>query len=416
MTNLLHRSPGITAIFNELTGTPNKRVIDLGPMRASTFNFFSSLKTNIHFENLNEFLEEHGSLSTDNLVFQLKQFLLSQHGREKFNAILAWDFFNYLPPEGLKTILEILQPFCTENAILHLLSYTSKNIPREPRTFSIKDQYFIEFNNTDTQARRLPAVDTAKLLKNTPNFVMQQSFMNKEGMQSGITEYMLRFSKNTSFNVKRAVSKVELSETLSSGNHLPLHTSPALAYAFDFSERFPEKCEAPTLLDLGPTNHHNESVLAKRYNEVYTENILSLLQNRQQQKQSNDGTEFGLGLFNFDLALRFDQVFLWDIVNFLDARQLNELLVRLRPFIHQQSLLFAILYSTSSAPEHSQLYKLQLENKLAISPTNLRVKSFNPHSAIEFTKCLPGLSVEKTWLFQEGMKPGLSEYVFSFQP
>lgn len=406
MSKLIHRSPGLTAIYNELQGSNQKRVMDLGPMRAGTFNFFSELKCNIHFENLDSFLEEFGSLSTQNVIFRLERFLLSHQEREKFNVILAWDFFNYLPPESLKVVLEVLRPWCAENCFLHILSYTTRTIPAKPRSFSIRDQYYIELEEVRLANRKMPPLATSKLLKNTPDYFMQESVVNKEGMQPGIAEYVLCYSPGKTNIRKRALSRTEMQERVESNVKLPLHCSPSMELITDSTNK--------TLLDLGPTNHHNASWFAKRYREVYSENVLSILQTRIQQNVERDGTEFGLSLFNFDLSLRFDLVFFWDVLSFLDARQMNELLVRLRPFIHSDTLFIAYLYSNKSAPACARLFKLQSETQLAVGSSGLKTLPFQPHSAIEFTKCLPGMRVLRTFLFQPGMLPGLSEYVLGF--
>lgn len=406
MSKLLHRSPGLTVIYNELSNQANRRVMDLGPMRASNFNFFSDIKCNIHFENLDEFLEEFGNLSTPNLIFRLERYLLSQHGKEKFNAILAWDLFNYLPPEGLKSVLELLHPYCAENSLLHLLSYTTRDIPLQPRAYHIQDRYYLELGAADIEARRLPAVDTSRLIKNTPGYVIQETLSNKEGMQNGIVEYVLRYQPGKIDNKKRALANIELQETLRPEQISIKHRSPALAYTGSNRNNI--------LLDLGPENRHNASRFSSSFREVYAENITALLQTRITHNKREDGTEFGSGIFNFALNLRFDLVHCWDTFNFLDARQLNELLVRLRPFLHAKTRLIVYLYTSSNAPPGPRTFKILDTEELAIAESVSKSLSFNPHSAIEFAKCLPGLRVEKTFFLQTGMLPGLSEYIFGF--
>lgn len=380
--------------------------MDLGPMRAQNFNFFSEIKCNIHFENLDEFLEEFGKLSTPNLIFRLERYLLSQHGKEKFNAILAWDLFNYLPPEGLKSVLELLHPYCAENSLLHILSYTTRDIPHKPRSYCISDQYYLELGEADVQARRLPAVDTSRLIKNTPGYVIQETLTNKEGMQKGIAEYILRYQPGKIGNKKRAISKIELQETINPRQISSKHRSPALASVASHSDKI--------LLDLGPENQHNASRFSGSFREVYTENVTALLQTRVTHNTFSDGTEFGSGVFNFSLNLRFDLVYCWDTFNFLDARQLNELLVRLRPFLHAKTRLIVYLYTSSNAPAGPRTFKVLDNEELAIADSTIKSLPFNPHSAIEFAKCLPGLRVEKSFFLQSGMLAGLSEYIFGF--
>lgn len=403
-SNLQHRSPGLTVIFNELSNIGNARIMDLGPMRASNFNFFSALKCNIHFENLDEFLFEFGKLSIENLLFRLKSYLLDQHGRRKFNIVLAWDIFNYLPPEALRAVLESLAPYCEQDALLHMLAYTNRNIPDGPQVINIKDQYFLQIEMVSPQPRRLPHLDTSKLLKNSPGYVLQETLSNKDGMQNGITEYLLRYLP-TNPNKKRAISKTEMTADSVMEIGSVIHVSPAMQYL---------KSKKPGLvLDLGQKNIQNGAFFGSTVKDIYNEDISSLLESRLLRGEPGDGTEFGSGLFNFDLRLRFDLVLLWDIPNFLDAKQLNELLVRLRPFLHADTQVLTFLYSRASAAKAPRRFTL-LENGIALNESKYNRLSYQPHSAIEFTKCLPGLKVDKTFILQPGMLAGIGEYLMSF--
>ncbi len=402
-----HRSPALTAIYNELASKNQvKRILDLGQMRADNFNFFSQLKCNIHVENLNDFVTSDAYQNDNELTNQLKKYLISQIGKQKFDLILAWDLFNYLPIESLKAFLEFMQPHCAENCMLHLLSYTQKNIPVSPRGFKIIDQYFIELDEPESTIRQKPTIATYNLLKHAPGYVMQESLLNKEGMHPGLAEYLLRFSPQTNRLTKKAVLKTE-QEDINLSKGLPIHRSPSFKYIVPNAEK--------TLLDLGPTNHHNTSWFAKRFKSVYSENIIMALRSRAQANVLDPHPSLGASTLNFEQNTQFDYILLWDTLNYLSNVQMSELLHRLQPFMHNQTVLMAYLYSISSAPKAPRLFKICPQSHMAVADSGLKPMEVYPHNAIEFSKALPGLKVTQSALFKEGMLPGITEYVFSYQ-
>src|SRR5687767_11639374 len=88
-----HRSPGLTAIYNEIKVSRFNRVLDLGASSAKSFNFFRELSCKIRFANLIECVVDERSNPRvgDDLVRGLAAYLDEFPGEEQFDVILAWD-------------------------------------------------------------------------------------------------------------------------------------------------------------------------------------------------------------------------------------------------------------------------------------------------------------------------------------
>ncbi|WP_317929420.1 hypothetical protein [Halioxenophilus sp. WMMB6] len=401
---VLHRSPALTAIYNELSADQRtKRVLDLGPMRPSTFNFFSDLKCNIHFEDINSFIADAQQLHAELQLESLKEYLQSQVGKQKFDAILAWDLFNYLTPDAIKTLLAMMQPYCTPNCLLQVFHYTQKLIPARPRAFKIVDQYFMELGESDLADRQTPQLATYQLLKHIPGYVVQEGLANKEGMAPGIAEYLLKYSPDQNHLLKRAVAKTEFLESMAVSG-LPLHTSPSMA-SIQLDQR-------ATLLDLGPSNHHNAGWLSKYFREVYSENIVMSLQQASTDSTGTEPAQLGRSALNFANQVRFDYVLLWDTLNFLNRAQIESIFSRLLPHLHTNTLIFAYLYLPTKVPAAPCIYKISNPQQVAIAHSGMKPMAFHQHNAIEFARMSPSLSVKQTFLLKPGMASGLTEYLF----
>src|SRR5690606_37566933 len=146
-----HRSPGLTAIFNEVKGSRVNHVLDLGPSSAKNFNFFTQLSCKIRFENLTECLADqyHEGLDNESLMASLQQYLDDlQAEKDAFDLILTWDIFNYLDLAGVQWLMRKLSAFCRPGALIHTVKYVSQRIPLQPQEFQILSQYQLQILQT----------------------------------------------------------------------------------------------------------------------------------------------------------------------------------------------------------------------------------------------------------------------------
>ena len=148
MTSLLHRSPGLTTIYNEIKSSQRNRVLDLGPAMAGTFEFLSDLSCKIHFENLSNLLPADEALakkiSSKKLQEMLSEYLSTYLKDNQFDIIFTWDYFNYFDQQTLQVLMTCLIKHCRPDTLIHSIRYMNSSIPEQPRGFEIADQYYVK--------------------------------------------------------------------------------------------------------------------------------------------------------------------------------------------------------------------------------------------------------------------------------
>ena len=129
---VIHRSPGITAIYNELKSSTHNSVLDLGSASAASFQFFSRLSCHIHFESIDNFFAECGEawVSGETLRAGLDEYLSAFSDTKQFDVILAWDIFNYLDRDTLQWLIARLNHHCRPNTLLHSIKLSAATCRR----------------------------------------------------------------------------------------------------------------------------------------------------------------------------------------------------------------------------------------------------------------------------------------------
>lgn len=418
-----HRSPGLTTIYNEIKSSRQNRLLDLGSIVASNFNFLSQLSCKIHYENLDDFIEDYGILSGDNLELRLEKFLLKHDSSQKFDVILAWDLLNYLPLNAVKTLFALLDSVCKPNTLVHAIKYLHGNIPAHPARFQIIDQYHLSIFAEVETPRRVAAHQTAALLKQIPQYYLHNNLMNEEGMASGIAEQVMRFKPDKSIR-KQYVSRAEFSETpKATPKYQPQEKTHTAS-----STLFDEKIYASpsilsllqrlsyrrTILDCGLKSAHNMDFWRQYFQKVYTEDLPSSLhwRNHANQLQSSSAKPLSSEALDFDIAQRFDLIVLWDIFNYGEHLQISAIGNRLRQYCHEQTKILVMSYAGEKIPEHPQRFQLVNEGYRCLTHSPKARRSVPAITTAGLMKLIPGWIIEKTHVFSPGMKPGIAELIF----
>jgi hypothetical protein len=409
-----HRSPGITAIYNELKSSRDHRVLDLGPSSANNFNFFTQLSGRIRFENLNEcLLDEAGSLrESEALQAALELYLNPFQEGEKFDAVLTWDLFNYLDESTVRWLMAKLAPLCRENALLHRVKYVSATIPRVPGHFQILDAHHVDLQQMESTGQRPHGGhETARLLRLMPDFYIENAYMGYEGMLPGLMEQVLRFQPQKALGARRLASdeltlhdnQASLSDSRA---HLP-HTSWALPVALQNRENG----RAPVILDLGLKNKNNWDLLYGLTQELYAVNLYQEIRIQSRQLAEPVLKPY---MLNFPAGLKFDVILAWDILNFMPPELIESLSQLLAPHLHPQTRLHAIVYSGRETPAEPQLFHIRNLSEMEIYPGEKRA-GFAPLTSTRLLKALKCFRLEDTFVFRTGMQRGIYEYLFQHQ-
>ncbi|HSX85008.1 MAG TPA: hypothetical protein VLE50_06350 [Cellvibrio sp.] len=411
--SLTHRSPGLTAIYNEIKGSRVNHVLDLGASSARSFNFFAQLSCKIRFENLTDvFARNSGdALQKETLLEQLAHYIDDRKLKEHFDLVLAWDLFNYLDLAGVEWFTQKLSVLCGPNALIHSVRYLGANIPMHPQTFQIVNQYQVMISEVaETAPRHHASHDTARLLKLMPDFYLESTYLNFDGMIPGLMENVLRFQPQKTLSGRRQSSDElnNLDVSHVSPVHqrdLQPHISPALANVFG------SITAAPTILDLGQKTRQNFDFLYSITQHIYAEN---LHQELQLQEKAGGEVHFKAHMLNFPAELRFDIILLWDTLNFLSPDIIEKLFDRLRPWLHENTVIHAIVYSGKEIPANPQQFFMRTPAALDVCPSGKKVAT-DPLTSSRLLKLMKTFRLEETFVFRPGMQRGIYEYLFRSQ-
>lgn len=404
-----HRSPGITAIYNEVKSSTRNRVLDLGPMSQGTFQFFSQLSCKIHFENLDEFIVECGEQPLDQALVQLREFLSPHKDEEKFDIILAWDLFNYMELPLIQALLNQLNKYCKKDTLLHWVKYVGQDIPEAPRRFHIIDRYFVQFAEETVCSRRVGHHQTASLLKALPEYYMHNTLMHVDGMHHGIAEHVLRYMPEK-LTKKMHVAQAEVIHGRTKSDTGEWHFSPAIQSLIQCLKARP----FARVLDLGAKITGNMDVWRNCCDEVYNEDLYSSIRWRKTTAGSTD-CHLSPEALAFDADITFDAIIIWDIFNFCDRDLLREIGARLSRYCQPETKLIAMAYMGNSVPDTSREFHLNEDGSVNISESKKHERSGEQITSTAITKLIPGFMIKHTYVFQSGMRPGICEFVFEYR-
>lgn len=405
----VYRSPGITAIYNELKYSPRNTILDLSSSSAASFQFFSQLSSQIHFEGIDNVLHESiiDDMTGDKLRAALENYLTTFAADKKFDVILAWDIFNYLDPATLNWLIKRLNQHCRANTLVHCIKYVGRHMPAAPRQYQLVDQYQINISADRTdRARRFATMSTSTLLKNMPDYLVDHTYMRHEGMPQDITELVLRFQPDKK-DSKRQLASAELEH---SSNDLPEHRLPHRSYAMEQICAHLRSLPKATVLNLGSRSTHSTDFFLAHAEEVFAEDLVySLITPSSPDDVASALRQHAL---NFSPEIKFDVILAWDLFNHCSSVQLAAIHQKLLPHIHQNTKIFALFYAGAHKPQWPQKCFVVNEQNITLVPAPKRTIAKEDISAVGWLKIFREFKMSSTFIFKPGMLQGICEYIF----
>ena len=182
-----HRSLALKALLDSLHPDSRPTVLDLGPPLAGNIAFLSALSCRVRIADL------HRSLRAEPLenrkpeaMGALLERLLPLAPGERFDALLAWDVFDYLRPDQVSALMARLTPACSPEARALVLTSTRQQIPAAPLRYRILDRETLAVDGPHEPARdsaRRAQPDVRRLM---PGFAVRHSVL----LRSGVQEYL----------------------------------------------------------------------------------------------------------------------------------------------------------------------------------------------------------------------------------
>jgi len=198
------RAPGLhsqalKALLASLPSGSRHCVLDLGPPLAANIQFLSGLSCRVRVADL------HRSLSVESIEGQrpeamdaLLERLLPLAPGERFDAVFAWDVFDYMRQDQVSALMARLVPACQPEAPALVLASTGRQIPARPLRYRILDPENLACEGPYEPTRPGPRYTQPDLRRMMSGFSVRRSVL----LRSGIQEYL--FVRGTGEEAVRA--------------------------------------------------------------------------------------------------------------------------------------------------------------------------------------------------------------------
>ena len=188
-----HRSLALAALLSGLRPEERPAVLDLGPPLSSNIKFLSALNCRVRVADF------HRSLAAEPVEARrpesmpaLVERLLPLAPDERFDAVLAWDVFDYLRKDQVTSLMGRLVPRFSRSARMLVLVSTRRQLPAVPVRYRILDR-----ENLDCE--KPPAHGGSEPMRLGPRYVHSDLRHMMPGLsvarcyllRSGIQEYLM---------------------------------------------------------------------------------------------------------------------------------------------------------------------------------------------------------------------------------
>ena len=179
-----HRSAALTAILDSLPPGSRHAVLDLGPSIAGNIRLLSALSCRVRVADLVRSLSaEPVESRRPEAMAALYDRLLPLAADERFDALLAWDVFDYMRPDQVSSLMARLTPACRPGALALVLLSTRPQMPARPALYRIVDRERLAHDGPSHPLRPCPRYGPHDLARMMPGFSVRRSFLLRSGIQ-----------------------------------------------------------------------------------------------------------------------------------------------------------------------------------------------------------------------------------------
>ena len=159
-------------------------MLDLGPPLAGNIEFLSALSCRVRIADLHRSLaaESIENRQAEAMDATLER-LLPLAPDERFDALLAWDVFDYMRPDQVSSLMARLTAACREEALVLVLASTRRQIPAAPLRYRILDRESLAADGPLEPLRPGPCHGQPDLKRMMPGFSVRHSVLLRSGVQ-----------------------------------------------------------------------------------------------------------------------------------------------------------------------------------------------------------------------------------------
>ena len=189
---IVFSSPGLKLFTRQIAGARHPGILDFGPPRRENVDHFSQWSCVLYIEDLLRTLTEDPGMSApeeERDVEEAIERVVTHKDDVRFDAILAWNLFDYIDPPTIRAIMLRIGRHCRPGTILLMMSSIRETIPDDPGRFTIIDEQHLSFRSMGTDGRNGSKHSPLSLERMMPKFRLQHSFMLSVGMQDYLFSY-----------------------------------------------------------------------------------------------------------------------------------------------------------------------------------------------------------------------------------
>ena len=179
-------SPGLKLFTQQIAGARHPGILDFGPPRRENVSHFSQWSCVLYIEDLLRTLAEDPGMSApeeERDVEEAIERVILHRDDVRFDAILAWNLFDYIDSSTIRAIMHRIGRHCRPGTILFMMSSIRETIPDNPGRFTIIDDQRISFESMGRNGRSGSKHSPLGLERMMPKFRLQHSFLLSGGMQ-----------------------------------------------------------------------------------------------------------------------------------------------------------------------------------------------------------------------------------------
>lgn len=183
-TDLQRPSKALPLLLGQLSEDQKKVVLDLGGAMGANVRYLSRYSCKLYIADLFATLlhDQPASLEDPEVDFLSRcEEALDLDSRDRVDLILAWDLFDYLRPDQIRSLAALLGPYCHENTVLFALASYHKQISARPGSYEILSHDTLLYHPTGIALRSSPQHKEPDLERALTGFEVEQSFLLRHG-------------------------------------------------------------------------------------------------------------------------------------------------------------------------------------------------------------------------------------------
>ncbi len=200
-TGIPVNSPLLFEWFGKLDAEERRVFLDIARANNESLHFFSDFHCKLYLNNgINEIrgltTPEDENLTREELASTWQTEMarlmgLNHTGQHEIDMIMLWSLINYLSEDQAKALIQVLLPYCSPRACLHMYIYTSETMTAIPANYRIgQERKVLVQPQQSSQKIGCPGYNLKQLQAMLTPFNLEHSVM----LSSGIHEYLFQLS------------------------------------------------------------------------------------------------------------------------------------------------------------------------------------------------------------------------------